>query len=382
MGYFYLRLQHLESQKTITNIALTTNTKEQNNQPEIAMDEDKDITNNWKTYTFDPKKDIDQKIFQFYPSLFIPNFSFKYPSYFKLVRTRSDIYENTDPYKLSPSLKGARTIGVSFQLKQEEAGSPCSQGVSGPCHGIDLEFTLGITPKDLSDFNVDFWGGGHVIDRVERVKINNIPARLAYFYEQSRDYPTTSLFITSPDLQLRVRVNEYECKTEICLSAKNEINKILTTFKRFNQNLSGDISDWKTYSGTNRRVQLGFPQRYTFSYPPEWELDESKSTSELAIRVSNQKVGLLLIDPGGHGRGGNPLKTIRAETVNYPAGSVEITELLYSNNRVLGTFWFMGTPNNAPLQPIFGFEFDYSYTHYDNLKQTMDQILKSVNIAN
>lgn len=115
------------------------------------------------------------------------------------------------------------------------------------------------------------------------------------------------------------------------------------------------LQGWKTYEGSiypGGPQRGGFPSGYAFSYPSEWGIDESGSMPILIIRVDSQKVGTMLINPGGHG-GGEPLKTIRRETIEYPSGSVEITELLLPNNRVNGTFWFMGTPNNVK-HPVDG----------------------------
>jgi hypothetical protein len=65
IGYFYLHLQHLESQKTVASITPVTTIKDQDIQPKIVPDENKDKpyyelvdcspynepgTENWKTY--------------------------------------------------------------------------------------------------------------------------------------------------------------------------------------------------------------------------------------------------------------------------------------------------------------------------------------------
>lgn len=100
--------------------------------------------------------------------------------------------------------------------------------------GIDMY--LGIVPKNIEDFDKNFWSLGHLNTRTDYYKVNDIPLILGYYsspYE--KEHLVRALFKISPKVQLQIRVNfentDPECVSEYCTQTTKEMLQILSTFK-------------------------------------------------------------------------------------------------------------------------------------------------------
>jgi len=138
-------------------------------------------------------------------------------------------------------------------------------------------------------------------------------------------------------------------------------------------------SGWNQYSGYPiRKPSSGYPLRWKFNYPDNWEVNSKGVVTTFAIKIGNIDVGSLKINPGGGHGGGEIIKVIKSVTENYPAGPVSINEYLFPNNIISGGFSFMGNPIDGNLRQLFTIEFKYNGDNYEELKPLFVQILNSV----
>lgn len=216
--YFYY-FQKSPPQNSGENIIPTKEVAQAIKKPIFIISESEEVDFSWKTYTFDPKVDINQEIFKTYPSFRIPPFTFKYPPQFKLKKVNSYITDNNDVINQTALLKGTKSVKLGYEISLEDSVVKCEYLLDGACPSINMAFSFYTAPEDVSYF-----------DKIQDVRINAIPATLAFSYGISHNYPITSLFTLSPTVVMKVEVLEM-CNTDSCRAETKQINAILSTIK-------------------------------------------------------------------------------------------------------------------------------------------------------